>query len=556
MTRQLAALLVLIFAAGRAAAGSDPATPTQIDGMDWSLPASVGLSAHGGVWGDEWDAGLPDLHAVFTEVSWRDLNPAPGVFDFGAIDQVLARSDDRLILRVDWYGACSAPGWARDDLRVMSDRTLVFWDESYRAALAPLARALGKRYAANPRLDALYLGFGDGQRDGPGCDGPPDGWGEFWMTDAALAEAEARFGLTPARLTSASKKLIDLFAGAFGQHAGKLAFTNIIRFQSGSDAPYNRAVRALAPYLARRGVGMRNGEIETWGRYIDTVFGARLTPAPGATARLSTDESFARGIGNRHWGDENEFYGPEPYVTEVMGPYSNQGYRFYVSSLRSLQMRYNHIAILPDALAALPTAPWDPQGLVRYQARTLGRGLTDTPDAFSMLGERYVRGEYLQGELAHSPALSGGMLKIRGVERWLAETGDSEPAMRIDMPDRQARWGQYTMPYDIAYEYGARAARVFHFDLHDQLARARCTTACPVAIKVSYLGTPGGAETLRVETQDATTPALSLSRDTRIHTATFRLTSRFAGALEHNGDIVLRGGGGAVTVLMVRLVFE
>ncbi len=551
MRRVLVFFACLVFSGGMAMAQNI----SEIDGMDWSLPDDVGLSAAGGVWQGDDDITQPYIRASFAEFDWQELNPQPGRFDFAAIDELLDQ-DARvpLIVRINWYGNCAAPEWALKRTRVMSERTIVFWDDTYFQAIAPLARALGAAYADDPRLEALYLGFGDGQKSGPTCDSDDDGWGEFWMTEDEIREAETRFGFSAQVMDTAARRLIDLFATAFGDNAGKLAFTNIALFDDATNSPYNDVVRNLGPYLESRGVGMRNGEIETWLRYVGTQFGAKLTPAPGNTARLSTDEAFARRIGARHWGDENEFYGPEDYVLESTGPYANQGYRFYVSSMRGLQMRYNHVGIHLDPMLELPTLPWNPQGLLIYQARVLGRTIEDTPDAFTMLGERYLRADFMHGPITRDATIHDGMLKVRGVERWLSEIGESQPAFKVDMPEDEAYWAQYYMPWDIDYEYAARASDRFDFDLSDELMRARCPDGCAVSIKLSYLG--DRPATMRIETAETTSPAYDLTADGKIHTLSIPVRSRFDGSLEKGADFTVHSQGNPMTLLLARVVFS
>ncbi len=526
----------------------------QVDGIDWSLPDYVGLSPHGGVWRDDGEDKAPYIHASFLDIEWKAVNPAPGVFDFSPIEDVMTRENrNPLIIRINWFGECAAPDWVLQRTRVMSERTIVFWDQAYYDAFAPLITAFGARYAADPRLDGLYIGFGDGQKSGRRCSSDDDGWGEYWMTDAELAEAQSRFGLSPSVLESATKRLLDVTARAFRGHTGKLMFTNIARFASDSASPYNAMLGRLATHLAHRGIGIRNGEIENWSRYIDSVFGQKLAVAPRGTVRLYTDERFANGIGNRFWGDENEFYGRERYVLGSSGPYRNQGYRFYVSSLRGLQMRYNHMAIRPEAILRLPAYPWNPTGLMIYQAQVLGRDISNTPDAFTLLGERYLDADYLHGPLARHPGIVNGMLRIRGIERWLSEIGDSAPAYRINMPGREQKWEQYYLPDDIDYEYAARASAEFLFDLNDTLARRRCARGCDVEIKLSYKA--DAAAQIWVETAAGPSAALALSTDNRIHTATFTLHSRFSNGLQNGADFVVHSDGADLTLLLVRLVF-
>ena len=536
-------------------AGPLPEGVTQVDGMDWSLPANVGLSPNGGVWRDDGEDPARYIRATFLDLEWKGLNPAHGQFDFSEIDTVMEEEGrNLLIIRINWFGECAAPAWVNASTSAMTEHTIVFWDEAYFKAWAPFMQAFAARYAADPRLEGFYIGFGDGQKSGRDCSSDDDGWGEFWMTPEELTEAQTRFGLSPAVLERATKRLLSTAASAFRGHTNKLMFTNIARFYEESASPYNAVLPKLAAHMARLGIGMRNGDIENWSRYIDTAFGQTLTVAPRGTVRLATDERFAKGLRNRFWGDENEFYGRERYVLNDSGPYRNQGYRFYVSSLRGLEMRYSHMAISPDAIRALPSQPWNPASLMLYQAKVLGRSIDNTPDAFTLLGERYLDADYLHGPIANHSGIVDNMLRIRGIERWLSEIGDSRAAYKINMPERENFWGQYYMPWGIDYEFAARASELFHFDLSDELARKRCGGGCNVEIKLSYRGTSDAS--IWIETAAGNSAVLALSNDQQIHTASFGLSSRFSNGLEKSADFIVHSEGGEAELLLVRLVFQ
>ena len=171
--------------------------------------------------------------------------------------------------------------------------------------------------------------------------------GEFWMSPAERQEAETQFGFTPEVFEADTIANIDIYAKAFEQYKGKLAFTNIgTLFTYGDGAePYNQSLKSIAQYALQNGLGNRDGAIERWMSYTDKVYGSVITTMPDGSCRLDMDEAYMRKLKGRYWGTENEFYGNKDYVIASMGPFENHPYRFLISSLRTLQMRRNFMSL-------------------------------------------------------------------------------------------------------------------------------------------------------------------------------------------------------------------
>jgi hypothetical protein len=519
--------------------------------------------------GSAWGSSHPEsedepayIRVGFIAVDWKTINPPGDVFDFSSIESELNKQKRPVVIRINWYGACAAPSWVLSDANSLQSKTLVFWDQAYRDALTPLVNAFASSYANDSRIEGVYMGIADGHRSTEGdCDSDENGWGEFWMTSEEITEAETDFGFSPSVFESETKKLIDIFANAFGENSKKLAITNIYQFVTEEISPYNDAIHNLADYALNAGLGMRDGAIENWARYIDPSYHVKLALAEDNTSRLITDEAFGQALGDRYWGGENEFYGGDDYIIDSTGPYSNQPYRFYVSSMRSLQQRNNYVAISYSSIADLPASEYEPQDLLLYLSKVYGRNINDTPDAFTMLGERYVDAETLIGDFQNNPAVFDGMLKIRGIERWLSEIGSSEPARRIEMPESEQFWAQDYMPEGIDYEYSARKSNTFHFDMSDELVSQRCANGCDLEIKVSYQGGTGSSSvrasfaSIWIESQDMNSPTISASSEEKLYTATFPLHTTFNNGLDRNADFMIHVEGDELSILLVRVVF-
>lgn len=531
-------------------------------GFDWSLPKKTMFEKRSGLIA-EYDGDPAYTRHQFIMARWDKLNPEKNKYIFSSLDQQLGYAKDKKVLiRLEVYSACETPKWALKSLKQTNKKSLVFWHKNYQELLAPFIQAFAKRYANNRQVIGVQLGIGDGEYNGS-CEefSNKDGWGEFWMTPEELTEAETTFGLTPPLFEKRSKEIIDIYIKAFAGYEGKLAFTNAeSTFSWGERAePYNRIMPKLAHYVHAKGLGNRDGEIENWMRYVEKAFGMQFETIDDKdkTCRLTMDETFAKQIKGRYWGTENEFYGKASYVIDSEGPYSNQPYRFFVSSLRALQMRRNFITLYGDAMIKIDDPVYKTQDFLHYLNKTLGKQMENTPDVFVLLGERYIK----KGRVNEHKAIAcfdKDKVAVRSFGRWLKESGDSHPAVKINMPIHEKRWGQgIYLPDGIDYEYAARAATRFEFDLNDELARLRCqrrrnNKGCRANLKVTYKDTVKTA--LRVRVAEGQTNIVSTQGDGKIKTVTFPLKSRFRNRL--NGfDFVVESTGQAIPIFLIRMNF-
>jgi len=537
--------------------------PTVSLGFDWSLPEKTGVEHKAGFIG-EYGGDPAYIRHHFIMARWDKLNPSKNQFDFSSLDQALEDvKGKKVLIRLEVNSACEAPQWALKKLRKTKNNSLVYWDENYPVLLAPFIQAFAKRYAHQSQIIGVHLGIGDGEYNGA-CQpfSNKDGWGEFWMTPEELAEAETVFGLTPRLFEKRSKQIIDIYAKSFAGHEGKLAFTNAEPYFSWTNRaePYNKIMYQLADYVHAKGLGNRDGQIENWMRYVDKAFGMKFESVKNnndKTCRLSMDENFAKEIKYRYWGTENEFYGNEDYVLETEGPYKNQPYRFFVSSLRALQMRRNFITLYGEGMKNLDDSVYKTQDFLHYLNKTLGKQMENTPDVFVLLGERYIQKERVKEHKAIA-CFGKDKVAVRSFGRWLKESSVSRPAMKINMPEHEKRWGQgFYLPDGINYEYAARASKRFEFDLNDELARLRChrrqnNKGCSTNLKVTYKDTVKTELLVRIE--EGQTKRINTQGDGKIKTVTFPLKSIFRNK-QQGVDFIVEGTQKAIPIILIRMNF-
>ena len=412
--------------------------PEVINGFDWRLPDYAKRSNLSGLV-SEVHGNSEYIRTDFHMVRWDTTNPQQGKFDFSELENnIRKRPQQQVLLRLENYGKCESPDWAIQKLQVTSRGTLVFWDDQYLEVIRPYIKEVSKLTKRYPQIIGIQIGVSDGQYRGD-CSKfhLKDGWGEFNLKPDELKEAQGKFGFTPEKLEHYTKKIIDLYADAFQENSSKLVFNNFDQFSwTEIAAPYNKRMPAIAKHALNRGIGNRDGQIEHWMRYTQTVYGMGVTPSSNGTCTLDMNEQFAKNNANRYWGTENEEFGDYYWVTDYYGSIDNQPHRFFTSSLRALQMRRNYMTLHGGAMQKLKDPIYKTQDFLRYLDKTLGKQMVNTPDAFILLGERYVANFRLEEFPQIKQCQSQGGTAFRSFGRWVSEKSDSQPAMRIDLPIR------------------------------------------------------------------------------------------------------------------------
>jgi len=526
-----------------------------VDGFDWSLPTNTAIEKNSGLI-DEYDRGIDYVQNYFSIVRWDESNPQKGRYDFSKFEKHLASSASKKVLvRLEVNSACEAPKWALKKLIASKDKSLIFWDKAYIDLLKPFINAFAKRYANDPRIIGVQLGIADGEYN-DNCEfDNKDGWGEFWMSPQSIANAQKKFGFTPEKFEKQSKAIIDIYVSAFGKNKGKLAFTNIGPSFSWNRIaePYNQKLKSIAKHVWQSGIGNRDGHVEIWMRFIDQVYGVGLVSLEDGSCAMDFNEQYARAIRGRYWGTENEFYGDKDYVKNANGPYKNQPYRFMVSSLRALQMRRNYFSIAGDSMEKMHHPTYKTQDFLRYLTKVMGKQMENTPDAFILLGERYISQDHAKNfadEACVKDSKKG--VAVRSFGRWLMEESRSASALRVSMPESENYWGQnYYMPEGVDYEYSARKAKQFEFDLNDNLSKIRCKNGCKAEIKITFKDNQ--KTTMNVWYDDEVSQGFTTKGDNKIKTVTFNVNSRFQNDLR--GKDFMINSKTDLTLIMIRVNF-
>jgi hypothetical protein len=526
-----------------------------VQGFDWRLPVYAQRSNLSGLI-SETRGSEEYVRADFHMVRWDKTNPQQNIYDFSELEaQLRNRSQQQVLLRLETYGKCEAPDWALRQLEVTPRGTIIFWRDNYIRTLTPYVREIAKLVNQYPQIVGVQIGISDGQyRVDCSKFSQKDGWGEFNLKPDELKDAQNQYGLTPEILESSTKRIIDMYADEFGGATSKLVFNNFDQFSWQDIAiPYNAKMASISDYALSRGIGNRDGQIEHWMRYTNKVYGMQLKLSNNGTCSLDMNEQAAKKYAKRYWGTENEEFGDFYWVRDTYGGINNQAHRFFASSLRALQMRRNYMTIHGEAMQKATDPVYKTQDFLRYLDKTLGKQPFDTPDAFVLLGERYVANFRLTEFPVHKQCQSQGGAAIRSYGRWITEESNSKPAMRINLPADDKRWGQgFYLPRNIDYEYAARLGKQFNFNLNDELTRNRCSSGCNVEVKVSYKDDT--ISNLWLETPDGSSGSLKTTGDNRIKTATFKIRSHFDNKTTKQ-DLMLKSDTAPISVILLRINF-
>jgi hypothetical protein len=118
-------------------------------------------------------ASSPGLTGTVIDVSWSQLEPTQGTFDFSTLDADLAavsaynnaRASATIGVKLRVWGANDAPQWAKTldgspittDVNGMTATVGQWWKSDYRAAWAGLQSALAQRYDNNPLINEVVV---------------------------------------------------------------------------------------------------------------------------------------------------------------------------------------------------------------------------------------------------------------------------------------------------------------------------------------------------------------------------------------------------------------
>ncbi|MBM3883441.1 MAG: hypothetical protein FJ387_27665 [Verrucomicrobia bacterium] len=622
------AALVLVSAMAAAVCGAAPEAAsivTNLAGRDWSLPPATRETPNAGwAWCNspdfarEWQKKFPiesppdTLHFCgYKYLIWADVNPAPGQYNWEAVDKWVAQMTAVPHQGFAFYPAVfsrmlngdqgtytgkqymvphwlETEGWQGRNVRFYKDGEPTGWepDSGYLGALEAFLKAVAERYAKHPRFAYIDIRcidhvYGEGQL-------------QRASTKAKIDDLEKNYGYSPERYEAYMRALFDLYARVFPGQEAKCVIQTMGPYMAGPPGRYDAASERAWLYGFSKGFGGRDGLVESWMQYLNLGNGCSVDPV---TRHLVAEEEWhpvlkawdTRGQGPV-WLTENEEWGAD----SDRGPKENEATGWFVSNLRALQMRRNWIGLSIQTV-------WRDVPMSRYFQLSLGKTRAASPDAWCWLRESGAFGQWFQypdekktlgtgrmgptnGWLAQHFGYpreyeyinsERGAGKVINFERWLmqfdtAPDGMTRPALRThtsqkawDRKDRSPDklWGQSHGGATGDAEYWAR--RTDHATGQDAIylkadPKWFQSHAGPARLFVTYQDTH--ASSWRVEYQDQSgarqhSPTITTADSGELRTVTFELPSLAArGGFAGSNDFrLVRLSGGDLVVQLVRL---
>jgi hypothetical protein len=467
-------LLAATALALRCAAQERPAARVveTVEGMDWWQPAWVKMTPNAGYFGGgDWvqkRRALPHFRdgerhlAHYVTFSWAEANPAEDVYNWDLIDAKVrgatAQPDEGFVFWIQAYGrynytrwkyarseeerqrilteTCMVPQWVidRGNVRFLANGAIAAWQPEcgYQEHLGKFLRALGARYRDHPALLGVDM-------RGLDC------WYGEWCWrggESAIKEAEEKTRLTPETLLAWGRQFIEDYVEAFRDHEGKLIWPNaddVFIARRGTEFDYGPASRALWQLAFSKGCGVRDGQPTVWYRYITPGWGCTVTD----DGYLVFDDAHLPYRNRAMTYSENSEYSAKD--DPERGPASLNGMRFFIGTLRVLQLRHSWEWIpwrVMDQIEPL-LGPYGGPAFLTWSELELGKRADTSPDAWCWLREGY-RAQWAQ----YKP--------VKNLERWLLQR-DVEPDGRT-VPVEQVDISAIKFNYASGkrYEFHAR----------------------------------------------------------------------------------------------------
>ncbi len=530
------AVLVLLLLMPLSALAADDGPVVQL-GWDWRLPAGTEPVPYSGfvTWGRKrFD---PSVTVRGVHVRWKQLNPAPGVYDWqpllGAIEENSA-AGMRTGIHLMGSERQGIPDWVIEqsgapviDVPVLQEnqpwrlQIVPPWVPEVDAAFHRFLKAFGE--TGIPQSDDVVYGYIHGIS--------PSRGEELWLRKVDIEMLEEASGLTPEVLADWLRRRIDGMTAAFEGAEHKLAWMS--GGPVGQDAAYKEATKDVWRYAFEQGAGIRGGGID---------FMHHIFSAPAWSSRLDAeghclvDDEHPTIAEGRFRGDENEEYGK--YWEWRFGPHDKYDYRHRISSLRALQMRQNFLTVSPATLELNPD-------LNRYVLLSMGHRREDSPDAWAYLRE--CRMGWLRGR------------SVLNLERWLVQRDvDGSRSVAAERTDRHPLGRDVQ---GVHYDHDARRTDLAagQDGLAFQLDERFWPGPAPAEVKVTFTDRAAcrwRRVTVNAAGEQVASGPVTNSGDGLRKTATFQVADLTASrAMPGEMDFrIVTEGPGDLTVTVVRVI--
>jgi hypothetical protein len=540
-------LVALTIAVQPTVLGQTGSTFQQPSEDDWSLPSWVQRTPNSGLYGGfNLPAGVTTLKLA--TVTWRQLNPADGTYNWAPLDNLLEGTP--FILRLYNTDVIHSPTWLRSKYPNLTALRFRWPNMPYQDTLGNtspgdfyppwhpgveaefhkfLLAFKARNYAANPKMRGWYI---------------PGGW-EWNEWSLKWVPEMTRQGITPPAFLGWFKRLMTDYVSATNGQPEKLIYTGTPGEEwvewTGDATSHNAWVAAINPAEGTNamsstalhlGAGARHGSTEwfnyttqapDWGMTIQTINGARYMVTNDAHPFLADTTRF--------FGTENECWGQCG-----MPAGTNDYYHVKMSTLKALQLRMNWV-FLGNYNLAPP--------IFQYMLKTLGKRVSDSPDAWVALREAEDRERGTPGPV------------VRNWERWIVQREVAPDGLTVRTAPITSPATQIGTSYEARRTDRATANNYMYFGVDDQFVKGGPEA---VDLYVTYLDNNHATWMLQYDSATGgaykSTRAVTNIGDGKWKTTKFAITDAGFDNRQNGGmDFRLYNGGAEdVTVRFVRVV--
>jgi hypothetical protein len=540
----LAAILIGVLSACTSPRQPEPvltATVGIAPGDDWSLPSWVKVSANAGIYlsgvSDHIPTAVPIQQIALLQASWKELEPAPGQYDWSSIDnQITTNPSRRFWLRIASSRVADCPSWLPWKYLGLQSRFWFYgsapqrfyylWDAPVDKEFRAFLDAFRRHYAVDHPNLLAHIKF----------EYLPGAWnyGEYqvWPDDRPN-------GITPRAYIAWFNRLINAYKASLGGDGRKLVYTGTghMEWANGNTA-WRQAVNTVAGgnvhadyIIGNSGGGAREGETEAFNLFgNEPSWGQTTQMVNGVKYVVTNDNSPLIAATDRYFGTENECYG------DCGAPNTLDYYNVKMSFLLMLKLRMNWIF---TCYRCYRTAP----AVLDWAFREMGKHYDDAPDAWADLRQWTDKND---GQT------------LNNWERWLYQRDQPGDGMTVPTDPTTSPWVLQGPPYDEARRTDhAGGSDYMYFAVDNKFlygGRDR------VQLKVTYLDNNKAAWRVEYDAADgdAYKPTMMVRNvgDGQWKTATFTIPdAAFQNRQQGGMDFrIYDGGRRDLTVRFVRIV--
>lgn len=180
------------------------------------------------------------INGTLVRYQWKDINPAPSVFNFDIIEQELnlaQQTNSKVNLAI--LDSFSMPDWVLNScenfdfsFRRQPQTTCLPWDSNYKNAKNSFIQELGQRFDGHPALSSVYFSYS----------AMTNGIEMHWRVNKRQFE---NAGYTPTRLADSYNDIMDMYASAFHSTPIAMEVHTVFNSDSLAHSAYNHCSSKL-----------------------------------------------------------------------------------------------------------------------------------------------------------------------------------------------------------------------------------------------------------------------------------------------------------------------